>query len=170
MRGVGVDRFAVAGNCFGALVSLDLMASEPACAAAACLMPLIADEGLGVVGRATLLRRVIGGLRSNPLARRVILPRARALAGRLDRRLGTSVSTALERGPVLVAYGHEDLRFARGVRRSIERALAGAAHPRRSDLRFLVLDEALTQFRSLPAQEAAIRTVEGFMAQVFGPV
>jgi dienelactone hydrolase len=168
LRGVGLDRFAVAGNCFGALVSLDLMAVEPACAAAACLMPLIPEGGVGGTDPPAWRGRLHRALRTSALARRMILPRARSLAGRLDRHLGSSVATALERGPVLVAYGEEDAGFARGVRASLDRALSATAVDRRRDLEFVVLPEAMHQFRSRQAQEAAIRAIERFMVDVFG--
>jgi dienelactone hydrolase len=168
MRGVGVNRFAVAGNCFGALVALDLMAADPACTGALCLMPLIQEGAVHGIQRRARTSRLGSGLRARPLARRLLLRPARRLAGRMDRTLAVAASGALSRGPVRFVYGREDEAFARGVQATLDRSLARLPDEVRSGFDLLVTDVPLAQFESVAAQEATIDLVERFMVSRSG--
>lgn len=165
MRGLGLGRFSVVGNCFGALVAVDLMAAHEACSGALCFLPLIDEGGIQNVRRRARRWGVASRLGRSRMGRRLVVRPAQRLAGRLDRSLAASARTALARGPLLFVYGREDETFANGVRAGMHRALAGTPAAHRERFGFRVLDVPLTQFDAPAGQEAALGTIEGFVVE-----
>jgi hypothetical protein len=165
MRVVGVDSFGVVGNCFGALVALDLMAGSDACTGAVCFLPLVDEGAVQRVRRRARRWAALSSLGRSRLGQRLVVEPARRVTSRVDGRLASAVRGALSHGRVLFVYGQEDQAAAGAIRAGVQRALARlpAGHRGRFDL--VVLPERLTWFDSMTGREAAIETVEGFMAE-----
>jgi dienelactone hydrolase len=176
LEAVGTDRLAVAGNCSGSIVALDVAAQMDTCRGAVLILPrLIRPTGLGRAVIGSRGGRLSAAVRSNRAVygalRRAISPYLRGESGRNVPM--PSVAQAIER-----AVGHARLLFVYAERDSdvyLQRSVAllpslveglPAARRERVEVR-LVPFGPLSGFESIEAQEGTVELVTGWIDACF---
>jgi pimeloyl-ACP methyl ester carboxylesterase len=161
---LGVDQFVSVGTCFGSRVALQL-ASDPACIGTVCIAPPILDPGSPALARRALgKRRVVGAVRSLPLADTVLKPVAKRLLRRGPSSSVLKSLSHLDRARIVFLYGQpleDDHYDPRGLD-AVNSALANLPEAERARFTSRLLDAGpLTIFDSLDAaaQEEIVQTV-----------
>jgi alpha/beta superfamily hydrolase len=156
-RTMGLDRFAVVGNCVGVPTALQLADGRPSCVGVAAILPVAVGP---------ILRRAHRQHRSRSLASRFRRsPWLRKVAMQLRRRLGAGgslrpeVSSVLRYADVLILHGGTD-RSRALLSRSVRAVVAHVGRKARGriEVRLLPNDEH-RGFRPLPIQEMVVDAV-----------
>jgi pimeloyl-ACP methyl ester carboxylesterase len=159
---VGLEHFAIAGNCLGARMALAIGASDPSCRGVGVLLPgtlegIVRAEDEWPAQLGTLLDKRVG------LARKVIGLATRRAERRL--RLAPDVVTVLGSKPVLVLYvGPDDVwRHVQSAFRSVApRSQGGRSAPM---VGVHVAMEGRAGLQSLSSQEAVRRILVDWLAE-----
>lgn len=151
---LGVSRFAGVGTCFGSRVALQLL-SDPRCIGTVCLAPPILDPGSTAMARRAFgKRRLVGALRSIPLASRLLKPLGRRLVPRAPSARVLESLSHLDRARVVFLYGspREDDHYSARVLESVNGTLASLPEDDRARFELRLLEAGpLSIFDSLDA-------------------
>ena len=166
MRALGLDRFAVAGNCLGATVSLMLPAEMPECMASLGILTRLRDPSNAYQllhrGRRTKLAAMV---RANPFLRRVLIRRVRGLKGRALPGVEDQLSRALSHARMMFVYSPaDDDVYTPDVQVLLDQMLRRLPADRRARFEVRVVPEGpLARLESLAAQSVVIETATAWL-------
>ena len=170
MRAVGVDRFAVAGNCSGSAVAMAVSAEAADCVGAVCILPRLLEPS-GV-------NRMVIGARHSGVAEMVRGNRAlRALAkpvrgrrGRPTELVRVSMPRALAHGRLLFVFSREDTdSYNDKSVVTLTRVIRSLSASNRDRFQVRILPHGpLTGFESVQAQQVVLDALVGWLPGCFG--
>jgi pimeloyl-ACP methyl ester carboxylesterase len=169
MRAVGVDRFAVAGNCSGSAVAMAVAADAPECAGAVCILPrLLEPSG---VNRMVIDARHSGladMVRRNRLLRALTKP-VRGRKGRPTELVRVSMPQALAHGRLLFIFSREDTdSFNDKSVNTLTRVTRSLSTSHRDRFEVRILPHGpLTGFESVEAQQVVLDALVGWLPGCF---
>jgi pimeloyl-ACP methyl ester carboxylesterase len=171
MGALGLDRFAVVGNCMGANVALDMAASMPECLGAVCILGRVrATSGT----RKLLFRarrwRVVNPFRRNRMIRRLDRRLLRR-SGKARQGVADKVRAALAHGGLRFLYSEEDKSYGPRVRKLLEGIVAPLPPGQRERFELRVVSGGPLQgFDSLEIQDLVSDTVMEWVLDAFSAV